>query len=99
MHPEDIKAEIRKKSCTQRAIAAKLSITSMAVSHIIEGRQKSGRVAREISKVTGIPVAQLWPGKYPELTIISSLKLNPSTAAAELAALRKSAAPKKARAA
>ena len=70
MHPEYIKAELRKNSKTQRSIAADLGISSMAVSHVIEGRQKSARVASAIAKAIKSPVNQIWPGKYPQLVLL-----------------------------
>lgn len=74
MHAEDIKAAIRKKSLTQADVARDLEVSDMAVSHVIHGRQKSARVAKRISDVTGIPVSKLWPGKYPDIEMLESLK-------------------------
>lgn len=34
---------------------------------VIQGLGKSQRVAAAVSKVTGRPVKELWPGKYPDL--------------------------------
>lgn len=73
MHPEDIKAAIRKKRLNQADIARALGVSGMAVNHVIHGRQKSARVARRISEVTEIPVTRLWPGKYPEIEFLESL--------------------------
>lgn len=64
MHPEDIKASIRKRNTSQSGIAASLGITVMTVSHVINGRGKSARVAKRISEVIGLPVDEIWPGKY-----------------------------------
>jgi lambda repressor-like predicted transcriptional regulator len=66
MHHEDIKAAIRKKGSSQAAIARELDVSPMGVNHVVQGGT-SKRIARHISLVTGIPVASLWPGKYPEL--------------------------------
>lgn len=72
MHPEDIKAAIRKKSSSQAAISRKLGVSGMAVNHVVTGRQKSERIARLICEITGLPASQLWPGKYPGLELLQS---------------------------
>jgi len=70
MHPEDIKAALRKVSSSQSAIARRIlgrsgePITAGAVSSVIWGKTKSMRIAREISEVTGIAIDVLFPGKY-----------------------------------
>lgn len=67
MHAEDIKAAIRKAGCTQAEIARALKVSRMAVGHVVANHGKSRRIAQRIATVTGIPVAKLWPGKYPDL--------------------------------
>ena len=67
MHAEDIKAAIRKAGSTQAAVARALSVSRMAVGHVVAANSKSRRIALAIAKATGIPVATLWPGKYPDL--------------------------------
>lgn len=64
MHPEDIKAAIRKSGSTQAEIARALRLTPTTVSLVIHGRSTSSRVAKKIASVTGLPPSQLWPGKY-----------------------------------
>lgn len=73
MHPADINAALRKAGSSQAQIArwfgqtGQKPVSAGAVSIIVNGRMKSARIARRISEVTGIPVARLWPGKYPAL--------------------------------
>lgn len=73
MHPADIKAALEKVGSNQSQVARSIfnrhgrPLTSAAVHHVIKGRSISRRIALQISAVTGIPVAELWPGKYPEL--------------------------------
>lgn len=69
MHPEDIKAAIRKRGETQTSLAEELKVSVMAVGHVVTGRGKSSRIARRISEITGLSVNALWPGKYPELEL------------------------------
>lgn len=64
MHPEDIKASIRKRNTNQSQIARDLGISVMTVSHVINGRGVSARVAGRISELIGLPVQAIWPGVY-----------------------------------
>lgn len=64
MHPEDIKAILRKRGSTLAAIAADLHVSPSAVSHVVAGRAESARVARRIADVIGREPAAIWPGKY-----------------------------------
>jgi lambda repressor-like predicted transcriptional regulator len=70
MHPEDIKASVRKNGHTLSRIAQSVSrtgVTKGAVSRVVHGSVKSRAIALAISKATGLPVSTLWPGKYPDL--------------------------------
>jgi lambda repressor-like predicted transcriptional regulator len=86
MHPEDIKASIRKAGSSPAAIAREKNVSRMTVSYTIRGICKSARIAKAISTVCNIPVAQLWPGKYPELAFTEKLtsKKSPAQLEAEL---------------
>lgn len=64
MHPEDIKAAIRKNGSSQAEIARSLRVSATTVSLVIHGRSTSKRVARKIASIAGLPPSQLWPGKY-----------------------------------
>lgn len=106
MHPADIKAALEKCGCTQAAIARSLlgrkgqRLSRMAVHLVLVGRSKSTSVARRISVVTGIPVGQLWPGKYPDLekldrlarddkALAAAIQSSPAALAGQIAALRR----------
>jgi lambda repressor-like predicted transcriptional regulator len=65
MHPEDIKAELRKAGSSQTRIARTLKVSHTTVAHVIHGRTKSRRIALEIARVTGKSLDDLWPGRYP----------------------------------
>lgn len=67
MHPADIKASIAKAGLRQSELARRLKVTQPAIHLVIKGSTKSRRIAVAISKVTGVPVKVLWPGKYPDL--------------------------------
>lgn len=64
MHPEDIKAAIRKRGETQAGIARRLGVSKTAVGYVIEGRTRSLRVAETIADITGRPLVELWPRIY-----------------------------------
>lgn len=71
MHSADIKALLAKAGASQADIARKVkgrhgnAVTPSAVSAVVLGLSKSAAIARQISRVTGVPVEQLWPNKYP----------------------------------
>jgi lambda repressor-like predicted transcriptional regulator len=73
MHPADINAALRKAGSSQAQIARWFAerghkpVSHAAVHMVVSGRGSSARIARRISEVTRLPVAVLWPGKYPAL--------------------------------
>jgi lambda repressor-like predicted transcriptional regulator len=93
MHPEDIKATLKKAGSSQTSIARSLSsrggkaLSQSAVWHVIQGTTQSARIARRISEVTGVPISKLWPGKYPMVELLERAAANGDKAiAAALAA-------------
>lgn len=64
MHPEDIKAALRKRGVTIRTIAARLGVHDATVSNIIWARGKSRRIADGIAQVLGTTADDLWPNTY-----------------------------------
>ena len=64
MHPEQIKAAIRMKKEDFQTIAAACAVSNTTVSHVVHGRGTSSPVAKHISKITGLSIATLFPGKY-----------------------------------
>lgn len=64
MHPEDIKAAMRKQGVSPAALSRHLGVTVQTVSSVVRGVITSAPVANAIAKVCGIPVNQLWPGRY-----------------------------------
>jgi lambda repressor-like predicted transcriptional regulator len=73
MHPADISAALKKAGSSQAQVARSFAadgdkgVTHAAVFMVVSGRGTSTRIARRISELARIPVARLWPGKYPEL--------------------------------
>ncbi len=71
MHPADISAALRKAGSSQAQVARSLTgadgrcISHGAVHLVLTGRMASARIALRISELTGLPVGELWPGKYP----------------------------------
>lgn len=66
MHPADIKAGLQKKGSGVSRAAVRLKVNRSSVSRVISGKDTSRRIAKHISSVIGIPVSQIWPGKYSE---------------------------------
>jgi lambda repressor-like predicted transcriptional regulator len=64
MHPEDVKAAIRKNGSSQAAIARGLGVTPTTVNLVLYGKSTSQRVAKRIAAVSGYAPADIWPGKY-----------------------------------
>lgn len=67
MHPEEIKAAIRMKGTTPTAVAEELDVSRSMVSHVINGKAKSERIARRIAQITGLSMEKLWPTKATTL--------------------------------
>lgn len=80
MHPADIKATLQKTGFSQMDIAKALKrganghVHKSAVSRVIAGNLISASIASGISKACGIPVGNLWPGKYPDLEKATSIR-------------------------
>lgn len=80
MHPADIKAHIQKAGSNQSAVARSVNgrsgkgVTPGAVYLVIRGLAKSHAIAKRISQITGVPVGELWPGKYPNLEAAAPLR-------------------------
>ena len=81
MHPEDIKAALRKKGHTLASVAASIRgrqhdapVTRGAVTRVVQGVLTSRRIAQEIARITGRTVRELWPGKYPDLEELEALR-------------------------
>lgn len=66
MHPADIQALLKKQDATQASIAETLKTSEASVSMTISGNIRSKGIAEEISKVTGLSIHKLWPGKYKQ---------------------------------
>ncbi len=64
MHPEDIKAALKKRGHTQTSVARALGVSKTTIHYVISGKTLSRRVALTIAQHAGLPVAALWPGKY-----------------------------------
>lgn len=63
MHPEDIKAAIRKKGITLAELATRANVSKQAVSAAIE-RRSSERVDQLIANFIGLKPHQIWPSRY-----------------------------------
>jgi lambda repressor-like predicted transcriptional regulator len=57
----------------QAAVAKALGIDRQKVCDVLAGRRTSQRVAKAISEATGIPVSQMWPGRYKRLEFVEKV--------------------------
>jgi lambda repressor-like predicted transcriptional regulator len=64
MHPEDIRAALKKAGESPTTIAAEFEISEKSVRQVIKGVGRSKRVEQRISEITDIPLYRLWPSKY-----------------------------------
>jgi transcriptional regulator with XRE-family HTH domain len=62
MKPKEIKAALILREVSQSEIARRLGIREQSVSGVISGKTKSARVMREVARVLGKPVREIWPG-------------------------------------
>jgi len=71
MHPEDIKAELRKKCSSQTKVAKALKVAPTTVHNVIYGGCKSERIAKAIADVIGKDRSEIWPTRYdpPEVRL------------------------------
>lgn len=64
MHPEDIKAAMRKNGVKPADLARHLGVSQMTVSNTLHGRITSRRIADAVAKIIGRPVIEIWPAQY-----------------------------------
>lgn len=65
MHPEDIKASLRKRGVTLASLADEFEVTPSAVSHAVAGRYRSARLMARIADILGRPVCSIWTTPKP----------------------------------
>ncbi|HIK35677.1 MULTISPECIES: helix-turn-helix domain-containing protein [unclassified Thermosynechococcus] len=64
MHPEDIKAELRKRGWNGAKIGQKLGVSRHCVSAVIRGRSRSAMVEKEIATILEKPLYIVFPAYY-----------------------------------
>lgn len=77
MHPEDIKAAIRKKGFTLSEMATMHGLKPQALSRAIHGRSSSN-VERVIAEFLGKRPIEIWPSRYDKkgnrLSLLAEMK-------------------------
>lgn len=63
MHPEDIKAEIRKRGATLASVADSAGVSTQAISTALATRS-SARLETLIAQFLGISPHSVWPSRY-----------------------------------
>ncbi len=61
MDPIDINYKLKKMSYSQAAVARKLKVKRQVVNQVINGRKQSARVKREIARIIGMDIKDIWP--------------------------------------
>ena len=61
----DIQYAIKSAGSSQARIARELQVSKVTVSYVVAGKTTSRPVASCISRITGLSLDTLWPGKYP----------------------------------
>jgi lambda repressor-like predicted transcriptional regulator len=67
MHPEDIRAELRKKGSNQSKLGRSLKppVTRSTVAKVINGQTKSRRIAEAVARIIEKTIDEVFPGQYP----------------------------------
>ncbi|HQU16667.1 MAG TPA: helix-turn-helix domain-containing protein [Gammaproteobacteria bacterium] len=63
-HPEDIKAALRKRFGTLRAASEAWGLHHTAITNTLKRPMNSMRVERHIADALGVPLHELWPGRW-----------------------------------
>lgn len=63
MHPEDIKASLRKLHSSMAEIARELGVSRTTVGSVVKG-MRSRRIERAISDKLGKPLHEVFPNRY-----------------------------------
>jgi lambda repressor-like predicted transcriptional regulator len=61
MHPAEIKAHLEMADSSMSLLARALGVTPQAVRAVVHGVTRSRRIEESISKLTGVPLSELWP--------------------------------------
>lgn len=61
MHPEDIKAALRKAGVTQAVLADELAVARSSIAQAISGGIRSARIQTRIAEILGKSVKEIWP--------------------------------------
>lgn len=61
IHPEDIKAALRKRGITLAALSRQHGYTPNAVGLVLRGRRQSAPLRRIIAEAVGLPEQAIWP--------------------------------------
>ena len=63
MHPEDIKAALRKRGSSLAAVARTLGVTTSCAAMVIWPGKRSRRVEAEIARVLEMDPLEIWPNR------------------------------------
>lgn len=66
IHPEDIKAALRKRGITLAALSRRHGYTPNAVGLVLRGQRSSAPLRRIIAAAVGRPEHEIWPCSPPK---------------------------------
>lgn len=89
MHPEDIRAEIRKRFGSMAALGRSLGVSKTAVPNTINQPGYSAKMERRLAEVLGKPAAEIWPNRYHGDGTPVSFRVERAVAARRAGDLRK----------
>jgi len=64
LHPEDIKAELKKRNLNIKKVSEQLDCSANSVRLVIHNKQQSKRIADHIATLIEKETSELWPGQY-----------------------------------
>ncbi|MEM6839671.1 MAG: helix-turn-helix domain-containing protein [Cyanobacteria bacterium P01_C01_bin.120] len=64
MHPEDIKATLRKRGTSFAQIARDLSVDRSTVTNAVKGVHRSRRIEKAVAEALGKELREVFPSRY-----------------------------------
>ncbi|MGD1939866.1 MAG: helix-turn-helix domain-containing protein [Leptolyngbyaceae cyanobacterium] len=64
MHPEDIKAALRKRGTKLSCLARELDVTPTMITLVIRSERRSRRIEKEIARKLGLSLCEVFPTFY-----------------------------------
>lgn len=89
MHPEDIRAELRKRFGSMAALGRQLGVSGSAIPNTISLPGFSRKLERKLADILGCKAHDIWPSRYHHDGTPVSFRTKRTVAARQNADLRK----------